>query len=255
MNKIEQQNEHFKAISEEYYKARQNKNHLFYKSLLFKYILKDFREDPQKSLLVLEPMCGYGEGRKIVSKYISKNIQYEGFDYSDNLIEKVKKDNPQINIYKQDVTTFCSSRKYDIIILIGGLHHVPEFAADVCKNLGSCLKPHGLFINFEPTNNSKIIAKIREIIYKKNHLFDERTEHDFKLNDLNRFYRDAGMRVVEQFYPGLLAYVLYYNPDAFPKLNLGGKKTVETVFRFEHKLYKNFIGKKFSFCTFSILTK
>ena len=45
MNKVEHQNEHFSSISEEYYEARQNKNHLFFKSLLFGYMLKDFMTD------------------------------------------------------------------------------------------------------------------------------------------------------------------------------------------------------------------
>jgi len=255
MNKVEHQNEHFRSISEEYYEARQNGKHLFFKSLLFQYMLKDLQIDNGKKLLVLEPMCGYGEGRDIVSKYITDNIMYEGFDYSDVLIEKVKNENPDVNIYKQDVTTFKSDKKYDIIILLGGLHHVPEFAEVVCQRLSASLKEGGLFINFEPTNNCSIIAKIREIIYKKNHIFDEETERDFTLEELNELYRKSGMKIVKQFYPGLLAYILYYNPDAFPGLNLGNEKMVNVLFRIEHNLYRSSIGKKFSFCTFSILGK
>lgn len=255
MNKVEHQNEHFSSISEEYYEARQNKNHLFFKSLLFGYMLKDFLTDRKETLLVLEPMCGYGEGRSIVSKYITENIEYEGFDYSDILIEKVHAENPEVKIYKQDVTTFKSEKKYDIVILLGGLHHVPEYAETVCKSLSDSLKPGGLFINFEPTNNCGLIAKIREIIYKRNHIFDEQTEHDFSLKELNNLYHNAGMKIVKQFYPGLLAYVLYYNPDAFPKLNLGGIRTINFLFRIERNLYTSILGKVFSFCTFSILTR
>lgn len=255
MNKVEHQNKHFQSISEEYYAARQNKNHLLFKKLLFKYVLHDLCVDSQKKICVLEPMCGYGEGRKIISKFVTKNIDYEGFDYSDSLIQKVKDENPQINIYKQDVTTFSTDKKYDIIILLGGLHHVPDYAAKVCKNMSNALKPGGFFINFEPTNNNFVVAMVRNIIYKKNHLFDELTEHDFSLKELNDFYEKAGLRLYRQYYPGLLAYVLYYNPDAFPGLNIGGSQMVNRLFKLERRLYNNWFGRIFSFCTFSILQK
>ena len=113
MNKIDHQNEHFEHIAERYYEARQGKKHLYYKQLLLEYILKgvhvDFN-DGQK-VAVLEPMCGYGEGRDIVKNFIVHDIDYEGFDYNDTLIEKVKKSNPELNIYKQDVTKFTTDKK------------------------------------------------------------------------------------------------------------------------------------------------
>lgn len=255
IDSVEHQNQHFQSISEEYYRARQDENHLVLKELLFGKMLKDFRMVSDKVIDVLEPMCGYGEGRKIVSKYITKNINYEGFDYSDILIEKVIKSNPEVNIYKQDVTTFKAARQYDVIILIGGLHHVPQNAAMVCKNLCSALRPGGLFINFEPTNNNLLVRGVRSLIYKKNHIFDEETEKDFSLKELNRMYNEAGFTIKKQFYPGLLAYILYYNPDAFPGLNLGKTGMVKRLFAWENRLYSNFIGKFFSFCTFSVLTK
>lgn len=255
MNKIQHQAEHFSQISSEYYSARQNKNHLFFKRLLFGYMLQDVQLDKNKQMLVLEPMCGYGEGEKIVRQYLTDNILYEGFDYDDLLIERVKSQNPDTNIYKQDVTRFCADKKYDIIILIGGLHHVPEFAAQVCSNLSAALKKGGIFLNFEPTNNNLIVGLSRKIIYKRNHIFDEKTERAFSLKELNRLFLENGFKIKKQFFPGLLAYILYYNPDAFPGLNLGTKKTVKKIFNIEKANYKNWIGRWFSFCTFTILTK
>ena len=200
-------------------------------------------------------MCGYGEGKKIIQKFVSKNIIYEGFDYCNALIDKIRKKNPHINIYKQDVTSFIPDKTYDVIILIGGLHHVPDYAEAVCKNLSKGLKKGGLFINFEPTNNNFAIKIIRDLIYKKNQLFDDKTERAFSLNELNGFYAAAGLHIEKQYYPGLIAYVLWYNPDAFPALNIGNEEIVNRIFNIEKKAYSNKIGRILSFCTFTILRK
>lgn len=255
MNKIERQNEHFHSISKEYYKARQNKNHLLFKRLLFSWLLKDISFMSDRHICVLEPMCGYGEGRKIVLENISPRIEYEGFDFNDLLIRKVKMKMPGINIYKQDITTFTTDKQYDLIILLGGLHHVPDYAGQICKNLSGALKTGGIFINFEPTNNNFMVSMIRSMIYNKNHLFDEQTERGFSLKELQKIYTDAGLRIYRQYFPGLLGYVLYYNPDAFSRLNIGRKRMVRMVFHAEKYLYGSFLGRLFSFCTFSILKK
>lgn len=255
MNKVDHQNEHFGAISNEYFNARQNSNHLLYKHLLFSYVFHYMKKFKKTKLLVLEPMCGYGEGKEIIEKYTGKSIIYEGFDYSDVLIEKVKNKTPDINIYKQDVTTFKSNKSYDIIILLGGLHHVPDFTDEILRNLHTSLNRGGIFINFEPTSNNSLYRWIRKKIYNKNHIFDEKTEHDFSLNELNKYYCKNDFKICKQFYPGLLSYILYYNPDAFPFLNIGGKRTVKFIFNIDKLFYQNIIGKVFSFCTLSFLEK
>ena len=257
MNKIEHQNLHFESISHRYYAARQNKKHLLYKSLLFDFLLSHLREKfaSSKTLLVLEPMCGYAEGKAIVENNISQNIYYEGFDYNDTLIANVRKTHPEINIFKQDVTTFQTEKKYDIIILIGGLHHVHACALKIVETLADALNPDGFFINFEPTHNNFLVALVRSIIYKKNDLFDETTEHDFSLQNINNIYTQSGFKIYKQYYPGILGYILFYNPDAFPLLNIGNMRLVRTVFHLEKRLYTSWFGKKLSFATFSILKK
>lgn len=256
MNNIEHQRDHFNKIAVEYYTARKNKNHLRYKNRLFQYALKNVWEDTRKKVIVLEPMCGYGEGKSIVEQYLTGNIDYEGFDYSDTLVNEIKSSNPEMNVWKQNVISFVpEAKKYDIIILIGGLHHVPNHAHSVVEKLSAGLKAGGVFINFEPTNNNFAITVVRKLIYKRNHLFDEETERAFSLSEYNRMFEDAGFIKAKQFYPGLIGYIMYYNPDAFPALNRGNEKTVDRIFKLEHFLYSNWIGRMFSFCTFSVFRK
>lgn len=200
-------------------------------------------------------MCGYSEGKKILEKNLNIAILYEGFDYSDNLILKARKLNPGLNIYKQDVTKFRPSKTYDVIILIGGLHHVPDYVDQILSVLYSCLSEKGIFINFEPTYNNIIVKQIRNRIYNKNEIFDEQTERAFNFKDLNALYIKNKYRIKLQIYPGLLTYILYYNPDAFPKLNIGNEKLVSILYKIEKPLTHGIFGKKFSFATLSVLEK
>ena len=79
-----------------------------------------------------------------------------------------------------DITTFNSDKTYDIIIIIGGLHHVPTFCEDAVKMLKKNLKPKGHFIVFEPTHYNYLFRKVREKIYKKtNSLINKRKRRLF----------------------------------------------------------------------------
>jgi len=254
MNKIEKQREHFDGIADRYYKARQGKNHLHFKHLLWKYFFRGI-DWKKKRTLVLEPMCGYSEGLKILRKNLNTEIIYEGFDYSQPLIDEVKKNNPKIKIYKQDVTKFKTNNKYDIIIIIGGLHHVYSHTNIILNNLRNCLSKEGYMIIFEPTQNNFLLRFIRDKIYRKNEIFDSDTEKAFDLCALNESFRKNKLKIEKQIYPGLLGYILYYNPDAFPLLNIGGRLFVEIIFNVDKYFYRNFIGKCWSFATMTLLKR
>jgi len=204
---------------------------------------------------VLEPMCGYGEGKKILEKYLKKTFEYEGFDSSDTLINTVRADFPDINITKIDVTRYKPAKKYDLIILLGGLHHVPTCAKDVVKNLSEGLKEKGYFISLEATQNNFILKNIRKIIYRTNPVFESDTERAFDLPELNNIFLSGGFKIIEQIYPGLLSYVLYYNPEAFPALNMGNEQMVRFIFNIDKCFFKNLPGKIFSFATLTLLQK
>jgi 2-polyprenyl-3-methyl-5-hydroxy-6-metoxy-1,4-benzoquinol methylase len=255
LNKIEQQREHFENISNKYYTARQAKNHLRLKFLLWNEFLRKKDYLRKNNLIILEPMCGYGEGKKIVEEHLGIQFEYEGFDYSDTLIQTVKTKNPELNVYTQDVTKFEATKKYDVIIVIGGLHHVPDYTLDVMNNLSDALNEEGYFINFEPTQNNFILKWVRNRIYKKNSLFDNETERAYDLKDLNQFYSTANLEVVDQIYPGLVSYILYYNPDAFPLLNFGGRRMVDVIFKIDRLFFRNILGRFFSFATLTIMKK
>lgn len=250
---LEQQREHFNAIAQKYFSARRHPNHLTLKRLIWEHF---FRRHPGLSReigSVIEPMCGMAEGFEILKQRTQANFTYLGFDYSETMVAIAKRDKPKLRIEWGDVTTFSSPvPPADMIVLIGGLHHVYSRASDVVQNLTKAVKPGGYFLNFEPTHNNWLARRARQKIYKSNRLFDNDTEQGFERVDLLSHFESAGWQKVDEVSPGLAAYVLYYNPDAFPALNVGGPGLVRALFWFDRLFWTNWIGRKMSFATITL---
>lgn len=255
MNRIDQQREHFESIAETYFDARQDPNHLLLKDLIWQHFFTKNKHCLKPDASVIEAMCGYSEGKAILENHCHSDFEYSGFDYSQSLVERAKIAFPDSNIYVQDVTKFESDIQYDLMILIGGLHHVYEHVGPVVSLLSNAIKPGGYLINLEPTQNNSLYRRVRNRIYKKNDLFDDDTEQAFDLTELNSLYKQSGLIIEDQVYPGLLAYIMYYNPDAFPALNIGSTKMVKTFHSLEKPFYRSFIARYFSFATLSLLKK
>lgn len=255
MDKIERQKQHFNDIAGVYYAARRSENHLLIKDLMWHGFLSGKSCLKHEGASVLEPMCGFADGKEILEKHLGISVVYSGTDYSDTVVDQLRQSHPHLDVRQQDVTQFVADRQYDIVIVLGGLHHVPDSAPDVVRRLAGAIKPGGHFINLEPTSGNWIFKRAREIIYRRNPLFDAQTERAFGVRELFNMFEAAGLSRVEVMYPGLLAYVLYYNPDAFPFLNTGGPRTVRAIYAVDHRFYRTLIGRWLSFATLSLWRK
>ncbi len=118
--------------------------------------------------------------------------------------------------------------------------------------LAASLRPGGLLINLEPTHGNPLARMVRERIYRRNQLFDAETERAFSVEELDAMFVSAGLELAYRTYPGLLGYVLYYNPDAFPGLNLAGTRAVNMLFALERPLMATRIGRWLSFATLAV---
>ncbi|RHX86337.1 class I SAM-dependent methyltransferase [Leptospira stimsonii] len=257
LDKSEIQREHFNKIKDNYNKARSGSNHLAYKKVWWDRLLSSLSNkiDKAKKLSGLEAMCGLGEGSTFLKGKFPL-IQFEGFDYSDEMVIACKKENSAMTrVFHQDILKFNEKEKYDIVILLGGLHHVPDSVDVALAKIYVSLKKGGLFINLEPTHNNFLFKWVRERIYKKNALFEESSERGFELKEYNRLLKQARFQILDQFYPGLLGYVLYYNPDAFPFLDRGSVRIAKGLSHLDWILGKTFLGIYFSFATWSVCKK
>jgi len=253
---IAHQLQHFDATAEAYFAARMNKNHQLYKKLLWSHFLKQLPLEHGKDIRVLEAMCGYADGRDIIQSHVGGPIDYIGFDYSATVVDGLKKMSPDLNVFQQDVSTYSPPKEsFDITLIIGGLHHVPHLADQIVANLVEGLKPGGIFLSFEPTHDNPLYKRIRQRIYNKNVVFDEQSERAFSLSELKSMFLDAGLKPQAILFPGLLAYILYYNPEAFPMLNLGGEWLVKSLFALDSLIMGTSTGAKLSFATLSAWQK
>ena len=145
MDKRKRQKDHFNKIAETYFKTRRGKRQRLLHALLYKELFHRVSLNKEK-IRVLEPMCGFGEGKEIAERFFKQKIEYEGFDYSEEIVGCAKKLDPQVKIYVQDVTTYQSKEKWDMILIIGGLHHVPDYAGGFWKIAVPCWKMMGFWL-------------------------------------------------------------------------------------------------------------
>lgn len=250
--KLRRQADHFNSIADRYHEARQGQNHLLLKHLMWSAFFRRLPQLNGRPLDVLEPMCGYADGLDLLREHLGPDSvrSYRGFDYSDRVIETLRQERPGLDVWCADATAFDPEPdSADLIILLGGLHHVPDHAEGVVRRLAPALRRGGHFINLEPTYGNPLTRLVREGIYRRNDLFDEETERSFPVSRLRRMFTDAGLRPLEAQYPGLLAYVLYYNPDAFPLLNRGGPRAVRLAWSLDRPFLRNPLGRAASFAT------
>lgn len=252
IDKVARQAAHFDSVADTYRSARQHLNHRTFKSLMWREFLSGRDELRQSGLAVLEPMCGFAAGYEVLAQQAGTEFDYQGFDFSRAVVDALRRSHPGLAVSHQDVTRYAAEAEFDIVILLGGLHHVPHEAANVVRRLARALKPGGYFISFEPTDGNPVFARLRQWIYRRNPLFDEETERAFTLAEYFAMFEQAGLDAVENIHPGLLAYTLYYNPDAFPWLNLGGPATVHAIWALERPFRRNVIGRTLSFATLSL---
>lgn len=256
MNTLEErQRAHFNSIAGRYHAARLGDNHLKLKQLMWSAFLGDKSELKRPGLSVLDAMCGYADAYAVLSEHLTSGIDYSGFDYSDEVVAHVRRENPRLRIAHGDVITFAPDRAYDLVVVIGGLHHVHHAATEAVRRLTAAIKPGGSFLSLEPTHGNPLTAAVRKAIYRRNSLFDAATEQDFAVSELFGIFQGAGLELTDAMFPGLLSYILYYNPDAFPGLNLGNANTVERLFRIERPLTRSPVGRFLSFATLSLWKK
>jgi SAM-dependent methyltransferase len=249
---ISRQQAHFDSIAEDYFTARRTANHLLLKELIWRNFLAHQEDLRRDGLKVLEPMCGFGDGKTILENSLGVKVSYTGFDFSNAVVARMRETRPDLDIQQADITQYEPQDQYDLVILLGGLHHVHHAAADAVKRVSAAVRPGGYLLSFEPTDGNPLFRWIREIIYRRNDLFDEQTERAFSVNELLHLFNDAGLTCAEVAWPGLASYVLYYNPDAFPRLNLGGKLAVRTLFALDRLFFRTLIGRTLSFATLSL---
>lgn len=168
----------YNKISEDYCQ----KDTLKYSSLCRQYRLNQTIKNCKTPIdTVLELGCGGG----FTAKYIQdKYIKYLGVDYSKKLIQFAQKNNSvkgKANFICENIKNLTPKNKYDLILMIGVLHHATDIE-DLLQKLKTFLKPGSKLIVNEPQRGNPIITilrKARKLIdktYSEDQLFFSRKE-------------------------------------------------------------------------------
>ncbi len=256
-DRVEAQRAHFESIASAYIKGRSGSNHLAYKSVMWKEVLAKLAQHLPAGgpLLGLEAMCGSAEtSARLVEHF--PNLTMDAFDLSEAMVDAADDSTAKkVRVFQKDILQLEERDTYDFAVIIGGLHHIAYDVDRGLRNICNALKEGGIFLNLEPTHNNVLWQTVRTKIYSENAIFEENSERAFTLKEYNGCFASHGLVVKDQFYPGLLGYVLYYNPDAFPALNVGPPAMARALAWLDMRMGASFIGKYLSFCTWTIARK
>jgi SAM-dependent methyltransferase len=110
---------------------------------------------------ILEVGCGAGFS---VDYLKGKFVNYTGIDYSENLIKYAinHNNNKGVKFECLNVNDFDTEFKFDVVLMIGVLHHMPE-PEKVIKSLSKVLTPDGIIVVNEPQAGNPLIGSLRKI--------------------------------------------------------------------------------------------
>lgn len=204
----EKQKELFDSIALLYHDHYDDKYSKIYRDkFVMPYLFRNFALRGKR---VLDAMCGSGQ----VSEFLmDKGCHIEALDISGAQIEIYHKRFPENPAKEASILyTHYPDRYFDIVVIIGGLHHIHPYVEQAVQEVHRILKPQGLFLFSEPHAHS-LIDWARKIWYRRDSLFDaNEASIDFKrLSDIFT----AQFTPLNVFYGGNVAYFLVYNSLIF----------------------------------------
>jgi SAM-dependent methyltransferase len=160
------------------------------------------KADLSPNVDILEIGCGAG----FAAEYLHGSYHtYTGLDHSRELIQYAEKRNKHshVNFYATDFFDFREKSKYDLIFMIGVLHHMTDisFAIRACY---SFLKPGGYVVVNEPQPANMIFSWLRSIRAKIDSSYSDEQEELSDL-ELQTFFKQSGFVNVVSFPQGLFS--------------------------------------------------
>lgn len=112
---------------------------------------------------VLEVGCGEGF---VAEQLAGQYTEYVGIDYSKGLIEIARErrrgTGAKISFIESDLFRFHDTRPFDVVLMIGVLHHIP-MQAEALQHAVSFLRPGGVLVLNEPQPGNPVVSLARRI--------------------------------------------------------------------------------------------
>lgn len=190
----------FNRIAESYAKKDFSESSRIARRLRLKQTLS--KANLHSNIDIIEIGCGAG----FAATYLEGSYKnYMGIDYSEELIKNAKYFNKKTNIsfIAKDLYQFSSKNKYDVLFMIGVLHHMVDIDHAI-KVARSLIKPGGYIIVNEPQKANLFIHLLRTIRSKIDKSYSEDQE-ELDIGQLKYLFESAGLTNVQSFPQGLFS--------------------------------------------------
>ena len=200
------QRDHYNAIHDEYDAHYGDESSLEYRRRFFLDPLLKGLDLGGLDVADLAAGSGYTT-RELLARY--PTVRPVGFDISDEAC-RAYEEATGCPAHRLDLTREVQlDRRFDVAIVIGGLHHCVTGLDKVLENVAALLRPGGLFLMVEP-NRDCWLEPLRRVWYRRDRYFEASTEaalsHDAMLRSADRLFEG-----VSASYGGGPAYFLIYN--------------------------------------------
>jgi len=155
---------------------------------------------------VLEAMCGSGHSTEYL---LERGANVTGIDVSAEAIELFRRKWPQSEaVVASIMDPPLQDESFDVIVVVGGLHHVHPHVDEAIEHMGRLLKPGG-FLCFSEPHTGSLMDVARRRWYARDSMF-ESNEAAIDVSALRVAHSDE-FDVVSERYFGNVAHTLVLN--------------------------------------------
>ncbi|MEP6901925.1 MAG: class I SAM-dependent methyltransferase [Actinomycetota bacterium] len=159
---------------------------------------------------VLEAMCGGGQTTKYL---LNKNARVTGLDISPQQTAHFKKRHREADVICGSIlNSGIENETFDIVSVVGGIHHMPPYTRESIAEIHRMLKPGGYFCFMEPHSES-VAESFRRAWYKRDSLFAE-NEAAVNMSELRADFKKL-FDFKHEHYLGNFGYLLILNSMVF----------------------------------------
>jgi SAM-dependent methyltransferase len=151
---------------------------------------------------VLEIGCGAG----FAATYLrGRYTSFLGIDHSAELIDCAREINgtDRVSYEVADANEIATDRRFDLILMIGVLHHLPDPAATL-GSLTAFLGPNGVIAVNEPLRGNPLIRAARALRKKTDTAYSA-DQREFSADEIRAVFSNAGCEIVSLTPQGVLS--------------------------------------------------
>lgn len=200
--------DHYERISEDY---DAHYNDAFSRNYMDRFVFDPmFHGIDVAGKSVLEAMCGGGQTADYL---LDRRAEVTGLDISAKQVAHFQRRHPDAKVRCGSVlNSGIPAESYDIVSVVGGIHHMPPNVEQTIIEIHRVLKPGGFFCFMEPHSES-LAEGFRRTWYKHDPLF-AKNEAAINMTELRKAFADR-FDYKHELYLGNFGYLFVLNSMVF----------------------------------------